>query len=188
VEQFIFEDAVIDNFAPVQEQKLWKGANEGQRYWINKQFWKGDGYPIFVFLGGVQTLIRYDCSEVLSGEGAESCSRLGSRMYLYSMAEEYSALLVDIEHRFYGESWPTVDMDNEHLRYLSSEQALADAARLISYLKDTLPARSSKVVTVGGSYPGNLAAWFRLKYPHITVGSIASSAPVLAQVRDNVQP
>jgi hypothetical protein len=37
------------------------------------------------------------------------------------------------------------------------------------------------VVTVGGSYPGNLAAWFRLKYPSITVGSIASSAPLTAQ-------
>ena len=34
---------------------------------------------------------------------------------------------------------------------------------------------------MGGSYPGNLAAWFRLKYPSITHGSIASSAPLFAQ-------
>src|SRR5690606_24326369 len=35
--------------------------------------------------------------------------------------------------------------------------------------------------TIGGSYPGNMAAWFRLKYPHVTDGSIGSSAPLLAQ-------
>lgn len=34
---------------------------------------------------------------------------------------------------------------------------------------------------MGGSYAGNLAAWFRLKYPHITDGSIASSAPLTAK-------
>jgi hypothetical protein len=40
---------------------------------------------------------------------------------------------------------------------------------------------TSKVVTMGGSYAANLAAWFRLKYPHITHGSIASSAPLTAK-------
>jgi hypothetical protein len=35
-------------------------------------------------------------------------------------------------------------------------------------------------ITVGGSYPGAMAAWFRSKYPHLTVGSISSSGVVLA--------
>lgn len=35
-------------------------------------------------------------------------------------------------------------------------------------------------LTIGGSYPGAMSAWFRYKYPHLTVGAIASSAVILA--------
>jgi hypothetical protein len=34
VEEFRFKEAVIDNFSPINDQKLWEG--EGQRYWLNK--------------------------------------------------------------------------------------------------------------------------------------------------------
>jgi hypothetical protein len=38
-----------------------------------------------------------------------------------------------------------------------------------------------QVITYGGSYAGNLAAWFSVKYPHIVDGTVASSAPVTAE-------
>uniref|UniRef100_A0A7S3HC00 Uncharacterized protein n=1 Tax=Spumella elongata TaxID=89044 RepID=A0A7S3HC00_9STRA len=164
VDQYWYKDAVVDNFAPVEHQQKWAG--EGQRYWINRQFWGGVGFPVLVFIGG---------------EGAESCNRLTSRMYAYNLAQEHRAMLVDVEHRFYGESYPTADMSTSNLKYLSADQALADLARIIGHIKSDFKTKDSKVITIGGSYPGNLAGWFRLKYPSVTHGSIASSAPVIAQ-------
>lgn len=67
--------------------------------------------------------------------------------------------------------------------YLTSEQALSDIAYFIQTMQGTKSHKitaSSPFITVGGSYPGALSAWFRYKYPHLTIGAIASSAVVLA--------
>lgn len=44
VEEDWYTGAVVDNYAPVQEQKLWTdNGSRGQRYFSNDQFWGGPG-------------------------------------------------------------------------------------------------------------------------------------------------
>lgn len=74
------------------------------------------------------------------------------------------------------------DMSTKNLQYLSSQQALADLANFIQAMNDEykLPSET-KWISFGGSYPGSLAAWLRLKYPHLVHGSMSASGPLLAQ-------
>lgn len=70
-----------------------------------------------------------------------------------------------------------------NLRYLTSEQALSDLAYFITKMSKSGQYKitpKNPWLTIGGSYPGALSAWFRNKYPHLTIGAIASSAVVLA--------
>merc|ERR1719173_210568 len=87
------------------------------------------------------------------------------------------------ENRYYGDSLPfgknSTSKDPLKVGYLSSSQALADYADLITSLKATVPgSENSPVIVFGGSYGGMLAAWFRTKFPHIVAGAIAASAPI----------
>lgn len=60
---------------------------------------------------------------------------------------------------------------------------MADYADLLDHINPDTPAKSSQrrrpVIAMGGSYGGMLAAWFRMKYPHIATGAVAASAPIL---------
>lgn len=74
------------------------------------------------------------------------------------------------------------DLSTDNLRFLSSRQALADLAHFRTVMAESPGLTNRKWVAFGGSYPGSLAAWFRLKYPHLVHTSVATSAPVYATV------
>lgn len=150
----------LDHFNP-SDDTVWS-----QKYYINSTYWKGDGYPIFFMIGG---------------EGPIDGRYVTSLDYVL-YAKTYNALLITLEHRFYGESIPTADLSDANMKYLSSQQALADLANFRQAITKDLNAPNSKWITFGGSYPGCLSAWARLKYPHLFAGSISTSGPVLAEL------
>jgi len=61
-------------------------------------------------------------------------------------------------------------MSDSSLKYLNSEQALADLAAFSQSMAWEFNLTNSKWISFGGSYPGSLSAWFRLKYPHLVHG------------------
>jgi len=138
-----------------------------QRYLVNDGSWTQDGGPIFFYTGN-------------EGDIEWFAKNTG---FMWDIAPQFKAMLVFAEHRFYGVSLPYGNKsyeDIKYLGYLSAEQALADFAELIYYIKKSTPgAENSSVIVFGGSYGGMLAAWFRMKYPHLADGAIAASAPVL---------
>ncbi|CAN1171695.1 Lysosomal Pro-X carboxypeptidase [Linum perenne] len=141
-----------------------------QRYILNSKYWGGANThaPIFVYFGHEGTI-----DSVWSYIG-----------FLTENAPRFKALILYIEHRYYGESipfgsWKEASTNASSLGYLNSAQAIADYAAIILHVKQAYSAQNSPVIVIGGSYSGMLASWFRLKYPHIAVGALASSAPIL---------
>ncbi|KAK6052724.1 serine carboxypeptidase S28 [Cooperia oncophora] len=162
--------------------------------WLwNNTFYKSGG-PIFFYTGNEGNI-----------EGFVTATGM-----MWDLAPRYNAAVIFAEHRFYGASQPfgndsyavssrcftfsveafshliSLSIQSIHnMGYLTSEQALADYADLITELKTannslgiTYPA-DTPVIAFGGSYGGMLSAWFRMKYPHLITGAWASSAPLL---------
>ena len=72
------------------------------------------------------------------------------------------------------------DMSDASLQYLSSEQALADLATFIVGMNEKYDLTSkNKWISFGGSYPGALSAWLKLKYPHLVSGKISFPCLIL---------
>ncbi|XP_070499827.1 putative serine protease F56F10.1 [Chironomus tepperi] len=150
---------LLDHFEPLNRQ-TWN-----QRYYVNDEYFKPNG-PVFLMIGG-------------EGEATSKWMHKGAWM---QYAKKFGALCFQLEHRFYGKSRPTPDLSTENLRFLSSEQALADLAYFIKRMNEKYNLTSNKWIAFGGSYPGSLAAWLREKYPHLVYGSISTSGPLLAKI------
>ncbi|KAK9291173.1 hypothetical protein L1049_009361 [Liquidambar formosana] len=137
-------------------------SNLSTKVLINDTFWGGGekNTPIFVYTGN-------------EGDIEWFAQNTG---FMFETAPHFQALLGFIESFYYKD---IAYSNASTLGYLSSTQSLADYATLIIDLKKNLTATDSPVVVLGVSYGGMLAAWFRLKYPHVTIGALASSSPIL---------
>ena len=71
---------------------------------------------------------------------------------MWESAPAFGALLVFAEHRYYGLSKPYSRTLLQHMQFLTSEQAMADYAVMLTELKVELQAEDSAVIGFGGSY------------------------------------
>lgn len=157
-----YHSQLLDHFNPTVNTRF------QQRYLISTEYWDNNGGPIFFYTGNEGNIETF----------------ANNTGFMWDIAPQFHAMLVFAEHRYYGKSnpYPNTALNSSSIdkfAQFTADQALADFAELITFLKSSYPrAAFSKVVAFGGSYGGMLAAWFRIKYPHIVDGSIAASAPV----------
>ena len=99
---------------------------------LSYKAWWTSGGPILFFFGGEGSVTTF-----YNASGA-----------VFEHAEVLGALVVFLEHRYYGDSSPSTN-----LRGLTVDQALADTAWFISGLRSRLNCqeRQCPVITLGGS-------------------------------------
>lgn len=148
----------IDHFAASDDRKF------SQRYFVNFEYYGlTSTCPIILYLGGESELSP---SKITEGT-------------IVKIAKKSNALIVGLEHRFFGMSQPFNKLGKDELTYLTVDQALEDVAQFIVYLRNRFCLNNKcNVLTVGGSYAGSLSSWTRLYYPHLANFSWASSAPI----------
>lgn len=135
------------------------------RYWFDATYYKPGG-PVFVLLGGET-----------SGEGRLPFLQKG---IVHQVIEATGGLGVILEHRYYGKSFPVPDLTTKNLRFLSTEQSLAEIDYFAKNVKfegidADLTAPNTPWVVYGGSYAGAQAAFLRVVYPETFWGTISSS-------------
>lgn len=166
-----FLQTPVDHFH--NETKYEPHSNEtfGLRYWFDAQFYKPGG-PVFVLAGGET-----------SGEDRLPFLEQG---IVYEVTKATGGLGVILEHRYYGTSYPTEDFSTENLRFLTTEQSLADSAYFAENVKfeglenvDLSP-KNTPWIAYGGSYAGSYVAFLRMVYPDVYYGAISSSGVPVA--------
>lgn len=140
------------------------------RYWFDSTYYK-DGGPVIVILAG-----ELDATVRLP--------RFGNGIAKI-LAEATGGISVLLEHRYYGASFPVQDVSARDLRFLTTEQALADVAYFAQHvqfpgLQAKLTSRDAPYILYGGSYAGGMSALARKIYPDVFWGAISSSGVTAA--------
>ena len=162
-------DQLIDHFNAYNSNYTFK-----QRYFINDTFWDSSNNGPYLFIAG--------------GEG-ENDGFSSSYGIVANLAENLKGLMVTAEHRFYGKSRPfgnynqsSYKLNSNNLGLLQVEQSLADYVELMEYLQtnnnSNYKCELCPIVVFGGSYPGELAVWLRIKYPFVFDVALGASAPI----------
>lgn len=131
-----------------------------QRYFVYRAPGARADGPVFFLLGNENRVT----TAFLSGTS------------LKLLADSFQGTAITLEHRFYGDSIPGGTLSNANLKWLSMEQALEDDRSFQQAMMDA--GMRGPWVAVGSSYAGNLAAYYRAKFPDLVRGAVVSSAPL----------
>ncbi|KAK3709692.1 hypothetical protein LTR37_010719 [Vermiconidia calcicola] len=159
-------DIPIDHFPNKERYAPHKTGTFKNRYWFDASHYKPGGPVIILQSGETNGLRRL----VFMQKGI-----------LAQLAEATGGIAVVFEHRYYGYSFPTRYLTTEDLRFLSTEQALADEAYFARNVKfpgledQDLTSDSVPWISYGGSYAGGMSAFLRTEYPDVFWGAISSS-------------
>ncbi|KAL7535004.1 hypothetical protein ACHAXR_008154 [Thalassiosira sp. AJA248-18] len=198
-------DQRLDHFS--KEDNVNNYATFKQRYFYTPRFVQQSGSKSEG--GGDKNALAFLC---VGGEGpaldasvlVDSVHCTGDMIELadkLSKEHGYDVHLFALEHRYYGESFPTQNQIG-HLRgeggddefevdytYLSSRQAVQDIAEFVKSSEAMEHLNSSQDsektiqwITFGGSYPGMLSAWSHLLHPDAIFAAVSSSAPIQARL------
>ncbi|KAK6375701.1 hypothetical protein LTS17_007523 [Exophiala oligosperma] len=156
----------IDHFHNESQYEPHTNASFNLRYFFDATYYKPGG-PVIV---------------LQSGE-TDASTRLVylQKGILAQLSNATNGIGVVLEHRYYGTSFPTKNLTTKSLRFLTTEQALADQAYFASHVvfpgfeHVNLTAPHTPYITYGGSYAGGFAAFMRKIYPDLYWGAISSS-------------
>jgi hypothetical protein len=133
------------------------------RYWFDASYYEPGG-PVIVLQSGET-----------DGTGRLPYLQKG---ILAQLAQATHGIGVVLEHRYYGTSFPTPDLSTENLRFLTTEQALADEAYFAQNVvfpgleHHNLTAPNVAYIGYGGSYAGAFQAFLRTQYPEVFWGRV----------------
>ncbi|PWY83625.1 peptidase S28 [Aspergillus heteromorphus CBS 117.55] len=136
------------------------------RYWLDTSHYEPGG-PVFVIAAG-------------ETDGSDRIPFL-SQGIVTQLASAYHGIGLILEHRYYGESYPFTNLTTENIRFLTTEQALADYAYFASNVVFPglegldLTAATTPWIAYGGSYAGAFVAFLRKIYPDLYWGAVSSS-------------
>ena len=157
----------VDHFHNETQYEPHTNGTFNLRYWFDASYYKPGG-PVII---------------LQSGE-TDATARLPylQKGILHELAVATNGIGVVLEHRYYGTSFPTPDLSTENLRFLTTQQALADEAHFARNIKfpgldhyGDLTSRTTAYLSYGGSYAGAFSAFLRVQYPDDFWGSISSS-------------
>ena len=144
------------------------------RYMVNDDHYSVESAgPVFFYAGNEANIVQF----------------VNNSGFLFETAEEFQAMVVFAEHRYYGTSLPnqtTIVDDADYMSFLTVEQAMEDYNALTVHIRKqwNMPPDTA-FVAIGGSYGANLALWLRMKNPNLWAGALASSATPLKHILRN---
>ncbi|KAI7160358.1 extracelular serine carboxypeptidase [Hortaea werneckii] len=168
-------DMPIDHFPSSTRYEPHTNATFSQRYFYDDSYYKPGG-PVFLYIGG-ETSGEYRFSNLQTG-------------IIQILMEATNGLGVILENRYYGESYPFASSTTDELRFLTTEQTIADNAYFAQHatfptINSSLNAPNAPWILYGGSLAGAQTAFSLKTYggdDGILWGGIASSGTTKAEL------